>query len=536
MKKWLKQVSAISMAVVLGAGMMLTGCGSKADDTSAGTRSADGKTVLKMMLQANKPTGWDEVKAAVEEKLMADGLNIELDVYWVAPADYKDKLNLSITGGEKWDLVFDAPFVHLRNLAADGYYADLSQYWNNDEYPGLKECFSEVLIKNNEFYGQQCVIPLLRTYGTGIRTVFYRQDWADAWGIGAIDSYDKLVQYWDAVKTNEPGVYPLGVTGSRGFFELLNKSGTDLAKNGIAAVRVGNMVNTLYIQDNQVVSVAAEGAGDEAFKDFPEGYNYDFGVERYEQFAEWRNMGYTETDALAQTDANTLFYSGLSGSIIGTLDDVEKIFKQMSSYSSDASIGYFVYEDDVREKREGAITTGYQANNFLCIPKNSENIDGTMQFLNWIFSSEENHDLLELGIEGTDYKDNGDGTYSQLSQYNFPGYMLTWTSKYVKFPDNIPAEILEYKKYELKDETFVANVLPSFVFDGSKLATETAQVKAITDRVNTVRLHGITNDGTTVYNSMKEMLKANADEVMVNGGQIIQDEVIKQVNEYLSSR
>ena len=37
-----------------------------------------------------------------------DTLNIELDITWVEHADYKEKLNLEITSGSEWDLVFDA--------------------------------------------------------------------------------------------------------------------------------------------------------------------------------------------------------------------------------------------------------------------------------------------------------------------------------------------------------------------------------------------------------------------------------------------
>lgn len=520
----------------------IAGCGNKSN-VETGNQVQGGKVEnsknlpkeeLKIMFRADKPTGWDEVETAVEEKLAADGLNIDLLINWVAPADYKEKLNLAITGGEEWDLVFDATFIYLRTLAADGYYADLSSYWNNNEYPGLKECFSETLIENNQFYGQKNVIPLLRTYGTGIQAVHYRQDWADEWGIGVIDSYEKLVKYWDACLEKKPGVYPLGVTGARGFYQLLGN--LDASKSDIQMIVNSGVNYYVHIEDGKVNSIAAEGTGDEAFKDFPEPYNYDFGVRRYEEFAKWREAGYIETDSLNQTDEKTMFYSGLSASIIGTLDDVEKNIAQMATYSSEGVIGEFLYNERVRNMEEAAIATGYQANNFLCVPANSKKIDTTMKFLNWIFSNEENHDLIELGIEGKDWINNGDGTYKVNSQYSFPGYMLTWTSKYVKFADSIPEDILKYRKYELLDSTFYPNVLPGFNLDVSGIATETAQVKGITDMINTVKLHGILSDGSKTYDTAASMLKTNLDQAYKSGAKVLEDTIVEQVNNYLSNK
>lgn len=542
----MKRKSKKIACLLVGAALMITsfsGCGSKTEETSTNAASSDsgdaaasGEPVeLKIMLRADKPTGWDEVEAAVEQKMAEDGLNIDLNVTWVPASEYKNKLNLAITSGEEWDLVYDATFLCLKTLAADNYYADLSSYWNNDEYPGLKECFSDTLIENNEFLDQKCVIPLLRTYGSGIPAVHYRQDWADEWGSGTIDSYDKLTEYWDKCLEEEGGIYPLSVTGSRGFYQLLSTY-YGLNDVGIQMVSNSGINYYVYIQDNKVQSIAAEGAGDEAFKDFPEPFNYDFGAERYDEFAKWREKGYIETDSLNQSDAKTMFFSGLSASMVGTLDDYEDCVKQMATYSPDAELGEFIYNDDAAAMKEGAFATSYQANNFLAIPESSKKIDTTMKFLNWIFSSEENHDLIELGIEGTDWQDNGDGTYQSLSSYTFPGYILTWTSKYVKFSDSISEDILEYRQYELKDSTFAANLLPGFTLDTSDIQTETAQVKAITDKVSTVKLHGILNDGTTTYDSAEDMLEANLDAAYDAGAQTIEDTIIQQVNDYLANQ
>jgi putative aldouronate transport system substrate-binding protein len=547
MKKGMKKL----IALLLGTAVAVTALGGCTSKTTSTTESTSGntnsssqestassttgeETELKIMLRGDKPDGWDAVETAVEDKLATDGLNIKLNITWVSNADYKDKLNLAITSGEEWDLVFDAPWSMLKKLAADNYYADLSSYWNNDAYPGLKKCFSETLIQNNKFFDQECAVPILQAYGTGLQTVHYRQDWADEWGIGTIDSYDKLIEYWDACLANEGGsVYPLGVVGSRGFYQLLSNYGINEAN--IQGFQEAGIFYYAYIKDNKVAAIAASGEGDEAFKDFPAPFNTDFDVKRYDTYAEWRNKGYIETDSINQSDEKTMFYSGLCGSIIGTLDDYETVVKNLETYSPGAKLGEFFYNEKVATMEEGAIATSFAANNFLCIPKSSEKIDQSMQFLNWIFEDETNHDLITYGIEGKDWQDNGDGTYKMLSTYSFPSYELTSTKEYVKYSDAMPSDLIEYKKYELKDSTYTYNTVTGFTFDSSGIQTEYAQTKAITDKVYTVKGHGILNDGTTTYSSAAEMLKANLEEAYKSGAQTLQDTIVDQLNAYMAA-
>ena len=100
------------------------------------------------------------------------------------------------------------------------------------------------------------------------------------------------------------------------------------------------------------------------------------------------------------------------------------------------------------------------ANNFVCVPISSSKVDLTMKFLDWLFSSEENHDLFELGIEGEDWEPVGEDQYRVIEgetaaqTYTFPGYVLTWNPNYVKFPDTLPDDILAYKKYDLEKDAY----------------------------------------------------------------------------------
>lgn len=553
-----KRVAAGALAASLSVSL-LAGCGSSAsstatsDATSTSTSTAEAAPAtdaapeagsIKILFKGPKTEGFDAVYQEFLNQTK-DTLNTELDITFVEHADYKDKLNLEMTSGADYDLVFDAAWVHLKELAADGYYADLSSYFNNDEYPGLKKAFSADVMNANKWYGQMCYIPFYRAYGNGMPAVYYRQDWADEWGIGKIESMDDLEAYW--AKAKENGATPFSARDSRGFFQLYTIGGgsypatadrVSTAEAGLQAFIIGGCTYWTYIKDNKVVATAMEGSGDEAFKDFPEGYNYDFGVDRFEKFAEWQKAGYISPDSMTTKDADTPFWSGQAASDIGTLDDIEKHQTNMTQYSPDAKLGAFVYIDCLRNMEDGTYPTSYSGNNGMCVPASSKNIDRTMKFLDWMFSDAAHHDLFELGIEGTDWEAVGDDQYKDLTGYasNFPGYGFTWNPNYVKFSSAIPEDLLPYRVWETKATSFTRLPVCGFSFDGTstEMSTLTAQTKAIGDMVGVTKLHGILSDGSANYASAKEMLKANTDACYAAGADKVQAELVNQLSAFLA--
>ncbi len=531
-----------------------SGSSEAADAGSADTGAAADSTgyvvpeepvTIKFLHKGPEPEGWDAVYEKYLE-MTRDTLNIELDITWVEHADYKEKLNLEITSGSEWDLVFDASWVQLRNLAAEGYYADLSSYFNNPEqYPGLAAAFPAETMEANIWFDSMCYIPLFEVYGNGIPCIWYRLDWAKEWGIGTdgkITSYDEMEQYWQAAK--DAGIIPYGASQARGFFQQLSLRGEAYpgsAEAGLQQFSAGGLTIWTYSKDNELLAYAVEGSGDEAFADFPEGWQYDFGVSRYETFAEWQEAGYIDPDSLSCTDYNTPFQSGLNASVVGTLDDyVEKMGYEDTL--GEGSIGFFVYVDEIRNMEPGAIAVDYSGNNGLAVPANSEKIDYTMKFLDWLFGSQEAHDLFQLGIEGVDFVyGEEEGTYETLTSYSadFGGYGWTWNPTYALISTAYTDEALAYREYEYDDSSFTSMPILGFHFDTTdpELSTAVAQCNAVTSQVATVKLHGIKTDGNGVtYDTMADMLKANVDSAMENGGQQVVDALVEQLTAFLATK
>lgn len=528
-----KLVSGI-LAAVAAVSMLLPGCSSKpAAPTEAKTDGSPSQPVeIRAMLMGDKPNQWDDVLAEFEKRTK-DTLNVKLNVNWVASGNYKDKVNLAITAKEDYDLVFDAPWCQLLNIAPNGGYLDIAKYFNNDKYPGLKKCFPPEVMENNKYFGKNYAIPVMRTYGSGIQTVFYRQDLADKYGIGEIDSYEKLQKFYDAVLANEKGVTPLAVRDVRGLYQLsLTDKVTTNPKDQIKANIVSSTGFEILLDANhtKVEAIAADGDPDSAFSKFPAPFNRDWTADLLERRRQWNK--YLEKDSLNQKDDGTMFTSGKAASRIGTLDDYEDMSMKFSTSLPNAKLGAFMYNPATRNMEKEAISTTFKANNFLCVPSTSQKVDATMKFLDWLFADQKNHDLIELGIENKNWIAVGGDGYklpdgvTPSTNYTFPGYVLTWNKNYVRFDSSMPEAIKKYKIYELQDDTFYPDPLGGFTFDSSKVKTETARVKAITDEITNPLAHGI-------LDNPKKVRQENTAKCRQNGLDAIEKELVKQLNEYL---
>jgi len=495
-----------------------------------------------------KPDGWDEVYAKYLE-MTKDTLNIELNMIWNSWGDYTEKFKLEVTSGADIDLCFDASFLALKELAADGYYADLAEYFHNPEqYPGLAANFSEEAMKNNSWYGRMCYIPLYQSLAT-CYGVYYRADWAREWGIGTdgeINSWEEMEAYWQAAADH--GVLAYAAAAGDGFYSLLTETlfsypgkdgGPSTAQAGIQLVEAGGLNVWTYIKDGQLISYAVEGSGDEAFKDFPEGWQYDFGADRYDSYQKWYEAGYIGSDSLSPSDIN-LFAAGQAASVGEFLTTFVTMTNLVKAENPDAEVDFFIPVDDVRNKVPGSLATNFDAGNGLCVPVTSTKIPYTMKFLDWMFGSKEAHDLMMYGIEGRDFNyGEEEGTIETLTNYSsvFYGFTFCWNPNYIYYSTELSDKALDYHKWTADEANYTVLPAPLFKFDTSDidLSTSIAQCKAVTDMANTVKKHGIPIDGYgNTYATCSEMVEANVAMAMENGGQEIVDAVVAQLQAHLA--
>lgn len=533
-----KAAAAVTLAVTLTAGS-LAGCsgGDQAQTSqSQEEASVSGKepVTLKVLMSGDKPNDWDLILEEFYARTK-DTLNITFDWTWVPSSDYKDKMNVKMTAGEEYDLVFDAPWMHLRNLSVDGVYADLSPYLNNDAYPGLKKAFPEEVMKYNRYADMNCALPLFFTY-TSINVVMYRMDWAKELGIGTdgqINSHDELKEYLQAVKDSKEGVIPIVLKNNRGFYHLFDAITVDQQKDHIYQGTLGkDIFFAIKLNDDETAVEATALPGDPAEYWEPFG-GVDFWQQKLENQREWNQ--FCETDSMNQNDPGSVFQIGKAAAYIDTVDAVPKFNQLLRNNVPEAELGVYVHDEAARNMEKGVYSAELTAQNCLCIPANSKNIDRTVEFLNWLFESQENHDLFEYGIEGKHWEAVGDNQYKlpegveATTNYNPNGWNLTWNPSYYRFSSDYTEYSLPYAEWATELENFKVTGMTGFSFQADAVKTEVAQCGAILGEVLVPLNHGILDNPYQVMQDTTAQLRENNVQVAI-------DEYVRQLNEFLANK
>lgn len=548
----MKKIVALLLAVLM-VMSMLTGCGSNnknsGGDTNAVTKGAtDNNTATP---EAKKPyeitfvypgEPATDMDAVLDEfnKRTKDTLNVSLNFIYDTWDNIGQKVSLKISAGEKMDSAFLAQWTSpsIQEAAVNDQILNLDKYFNNDAYPGLKAAFSEEYLSTNKFLGSDGEyhiygIPFSNSYGAG-GYVYYRKDLADKYGI-TINSPEDLETYYDAILKNEAGMTPLAFLGSQdqllGAFyfnnalEKHNYSSMGLPAGGVIIKDDG----TAYVSRSYLPALDPEFAkymddNDKSKKD--PYWGYEIATRFYDK-------GYISKDVLNTQDAQAEFLAGRAASVIRGADVYTTIATQFAGSLPDAELGYFALNSAMAEKPMGQLQTTFQAWNFATIPVTCENPDRVMEFYDWIFSSQENHDLLELGVEGKHWTAVGDDKYEVTKNpdtgntYNFGGYLMTWNPTMIKVSSTIPDDVLSFVKKYSDQDYFYKDITSGFTFNSEPVKNELALINDVVS-IKTALGNGMIADYKTEIPKVDEKLKAA-------GWEAYAAEYEKQFNEFLKT-
>lgn len=497
--------------------------------TAASNGSAPDPVTLKVMLFGDKPTDMDKVLAEFGNRT-GGTLNTSLDIEFNPVEDHKQKSKLKLAAGEAVDLMFDAPWLNLNQNITQGFYQELDKYFDNDEYPGLKQAFPKEFLDANRVNGHIYAIPITNMfYDTEIVSI--RKDLREKYGMEPIQSYDDLKTYLDKVKENEPSMIPLALQGARGFFKLFGNEDkmTRVRTEPYAIAGTGTTFNVILSEDGKTV-LGATTLGDpaEEFAKYPAPFNdpdYFYGTN--DTKIEWNQ--YVQKDVLNEKDPGSLFVSGKSAANESTINSFASLSQRLKTAVPDAELEFFVYNSKMRNLEKEAIGTEYKAWNYLAIPTTSKNADRTMKFLDWLFSSQDNHDLFELGIEGVHWTKSGDKYYkttSETQNYAFPGYELSWNPSLSRVNADNTEEALKLIEYQTKEDTYYKLPLAGFIFNSEPVKTELAKISPKAATLDPVLKNGLDSNWRQ---SAEELNK----ELRNLGLETVRAELIKQAQAYL---
>ena len=229
----------------------------------------------------NQYTNLDRILDKYYE-LVADDPNlshVKLNFSYVTGGDYKDKLTTAIVAQEDVDLMFVGSWQGRTDFIKDGVFKELSSYFEDEEnFPGLAKYFTQDMLDAQKYKDGLYYIPL--GVGEDLRGVAYREDLRKEYGCDAIVDDATLMEYLKTIQSHiDDGSLDMnaawGVTQGQGFMTFRNMM-FEAPRNNIYKVTAGTDFFVYVDDNNKVVNAVVMGDDDEQFKDFPEGYKYDF--------------------------------------------------------------------------------------------------------------------------------------------------------------------------------------------------------------------------------------------------------------------
>lgn len=560
-KDLFKKVTAVALAGAMTLSMAACGAsqesasGSAADtavsEAAADSADAEGEeqaaapeiedTTINIRIM-NEFRNIDKVLEKYNEMTADDPImsKIHLNFSYVAGGDYKDKLTMALVAQEDYDLMFCGSWHGLTTFIQQGNFADLSSYFNNDAFPGLKSAFSENFVDAMTSYIlQEDGTYLKGVYGINLASYYedsrgfmYREDLRKKYNCDPITDEDSLFAFVQTVAENEPDM--IGVSLSN-FFRLDSPWYSAKHDNVYTQDNVNVLGDQTWVyvglsdDGKTVLNAVVAGDSEEEFAKMPEGYQYDFITEYTVERTKWNpylNPSRGSTDAVEKPAA--ILYS--------TLTEYESKVKSALETDPTTEYGFYVIEDAQRNQEAGAIVCDMATNNWLVVPQWSEKIDAVMYFLDWMFGSQETHDLFQYGIEGEDWEAVGDGGYKKLEiaedqEYYMPEYSLTLNPTYIRTSEFISSDaaLQSCFDYMYDESSYQLSPLAGFAFDATNVETQVANVSALSNELQFT---------LSMYDADEAVEKINTwhEEATKVGLEEIRAELIAQLQAFLDAK
>lgn len=398
--------------------------------------------------------------AAVNEKLKADGLNIEVSVQRIPWDSYAEKLNLMLTTGEEFELLHVMQDIkNISAIAGMDAIIPLDSYL--DKYPDLVGRFTENEWLGAVYNGDHYAVPCSwHSFDNLMSYITVRTDVMKKVGYEEFPS-DSVDNVLDLMKKSQD--YILEETGLKAY--------NWYHQNQDTAHWLHRTYDTypFYVENSLGLIIARQDGTIDSFYESEE-FKKDCEVYRKMYQDGLINPDILNLDSTVKGDQAKL------GAFLPsqTFDPSQSEVIMQNTDLKDVTAGWFT----MCPEKPDVICTFVQ--NLNAISATAENPESGLKFLDWLYASQENHDLFHYGQEGVYFKDEGEGLLSRddsMKDESTGGalyYMDTWMTGYMPYMryDSATAteEYLSYQNY--KSENYVVSPIAGFLFDASNVTSE----------------------------------------------------------------
>ena len=488
-----------------------------ASDSSTGSAAADngddGETAddgtghpMRIVQPGTLCEDYDTGIAAVNEKLLEDGVNIEVSMTRIPWDAYAEKLNLMLTTGEEFELLHVMQDVkNLSSIAGMGAIISIDELM--EKYPDLYNKFTETEWLGTLYNGEKYAVPCYwRTFDNVMSYMTYRSDVAEA--VGYDEFPETTEEIIDLMKKSQD--YIVEETGAKAY--------SWMHQNQDTAHWLHRSYDTypFYVENSLgIVLIRQDGTVDSFYESEEFKQDADTYYEMYQ-------AGLIDPDILNR-DSQKKYDDAKFGAMLPsqTFDPNQGVTMQENGVEGAEVKWVRSFSEDTPDM----IYTYVQ--NLNAISATAEDPESGLKFLNWLYASEENHNLYHYGIEGTHYEVVEEGAITNgEDRINYPEGLDATTTTYRKsgtwlcpnqfigdiwgldLPDNYWDATRDFNNGSQKSAAF------GFSFDATKTPNEIAACTNVVNKYHKALVCGALNPEETLPKFNQELKDAGIDAII----------------------
>lgn len=472
------------------------------------------------VLPSQAPSNWRAVLDKANAAIQAEH-GFTFDAQFINWSNYAQQALLKFTAGAEFDTALQALWLNMAQLQQDGALADLTG--QIDKWPNLKAQLSPKLLESNTWSGKLWGIPQVNS-AARLQHFSIRQDLAEKHGFAEITDFDTLERFFYTIKEREDGITPYGMVSSSTW---INAVPTPTGMFNQHSWENPYTMQYLFAGSSLRFIFAKDAATTGSSQPLP--FWDDEGVVgAFRKIRQYYNDGIVNADGLNSDRAtvDSQFQAGRFASNWAMTDGT----------ASNQLVGL---QRNIPEARlmqvvpfgkpysEVKPVQTFQADNMVVINANGGDVDRALAMQDWL-SVKENHDLIEYGIEGTDWEAVGEDGINQLSQYSFPGYSLLWRSGLERRSSFMTESEKAVFDWAQNYDNFVTDTFASFIPDVSPVREAAAAMNNVIIQHANPLFFGVAD-----VDAQLDQLKSAADAA---GLDVLQAEMARQADAYLKAR
>jgi len=436
------------------------------------------------------------VMNALNRKLKADGVNIEVSLIRVPWDAWGQKSNLMLATGEEFELLH--VMQDLKSLGV--LYSKNAIVPLNDalkKYPELVKKFPQGMWDEVTVDGKILAVPAWTTNkdGKSHGEFYYRKDLLDKLGLPVPATVDEVID--TALKLQQ------AIEEEQGKKSYVYNP----MERPVSWLHRTYDRYPFYVDTNLgVVMVDQEGNVHSWLE--TEEFKNDAKV-----YKRMNDLGLIHPDLLILEENYEATEASFGRFAMGFESfDYSSNFVSMRQHRPEAVLG-----DGILEPQKGKFRYFYSWN-ANAVPVTSKHPEAGLKFLNWLYSSKENHDLFHYGIEGVTYTSSGPERFEPLKGadgqdlYQFDNWMTPYIA-YRRIEESVPEKVFDIFKKEITDPVTVSPVT-GFQFNVEPVAHEASNLESEVKKIVWPIKYGFQSYDEAFPDAIRRLKAAGLDEYL----------------------